>query len=490
MAEGSRQDQRIRKGAPLIFLTLFMTYAYFWQARCWNSATRLMLTYALADRGTLSIDGLENQTRDRAYVAGRYYCDKPPGQSLFALPWYGAVKVLGVRHPLGQPPISYWWPDYFVTVPTSGLVTALLGVEIYVLALWFGCRPWPAVVTALSYGLSTPAFTYATLFYGHQTAAFCAFSSYLLLVQSARTNGWSRYRMFAAGFLAGYAVVTEYTMMPVAVGLSAYAVYIRPSLRMLAPFGSALLLCAALLLSYHAVVFGGPFQLGYFHETETQFQEIYSSSRSFGLKPPTFMAASDILLSRRGLFLFAPATLVAIPGIVLLMWRRRWSVAAMVVWSFGSIYLINASHPTWTGGYATGPRYILPAVPFLFVAIAYAASISPRCIGRVVGVLSLLGFIVVAGSTAYGGRLPDIGMPGGENPFFELVLPALRNGHFDRNLGKLFLAPWWADLPMRFRWVAFIPLLTFLALMITGLRRASHHRACDARSAKASSCQF
>mgnify|MGYP001480117741 CR=1 FL=1 len=45
--------------AILIFVTLFTTYAYFWQSRCWNSATRLMLTYAIGDRATIFIDGFE-----------------------------------------------------------------------------------------------------------------------------------------------------------------------------------------------------------------------------------------------------------------------------------------------------------------------------------------------------------------------------------------------------------------------------------------------
>jgi len=57
-----------RSVAGLICCALFGSYAYFWQARGWNSASRLMLTYALGDRGTVSIDGLQEQTGDRAFL--------------------------------------------------------------------------------------------------------------------------------------------------------------------------------------------------------------------------------------------------------------------------------------------------------------------------------------------------------------------------------------------------------------------------------------
>ncbi|MBI3463804.1 MAG: hypothetical protein HY000_12220, partial [Planctomycetes bacterium] len=54
-----------RRGLQLlVFLTLWGTYAYFWQSRDWNTAGRLMLTYALVDRGTLRLDGLEVHAAD------------------------------------------------------------------------------------------------------------------------------------------------------------------------------------------------------------------------------------------------------------------------------------------------------------------------------------------------------------------------------------------------------------------------------------------
>ncbi len=99
-------------------------------------ASRLMLTYALVDRGTIRIDGLEDQTGDKAYFRGHYYTDKLPGFSLLAAGPYAVAKaVLRLPdHPLGLPGFAYWPADYWVTLGTSGLLTACTGVVLVGLA--------------------------------------------------------------------------------------------------------------------------------------------------------------------------------------------------------------------------------------------------------------------------------------------------------------------------------------------------------------------
>ena len=62
-----------------------------------------MLTYALVDRGTLSIDGLDDQTRDIACYRGHYYSDKTPGFSLLAVAPYSSAKR---DLPTSRPPLE------------------------------------------------------------------------------------------------------------------------------------------------------------------------------------------------------------------------------------------------------------------------------------------------------------------------------------------------------------------------------------------------
>jgi hypothetical protein len=141
-----------RRTGAMVFVVLLGSYAYFWQSRDWNSASRLMLTYAVLDRGTVSISGLEDQTHDRAFVHGRFYTDKMPGYSLLGLPAYAAAKaVLGLPiHPLNVRGFAHWPADYWVVLFASGLPTAAVGVVLYALALDLGCDPRRAARVALA----------------------------------------------------------------------------------------------------------------------------------------------------------------------------------------------------------------------------------------------------------------------------------------------------------------------------------------------------
>ena len=166
-----------------VFLILLGSYAFFWQGRDWNSASRLMLTYALVDRGTIALNGLEEQTRDIARVGTRYYTDKQPGFSALAVVPYALARTIGrlPAHPINRPGFAFWPADYWVTLGTSGLCTALAGFVLVGLARDLGCGPRRAALLGLAYGLATPAYAYATLSYGHQAAACALITSFALL---------------------------------------------------------------------------------------------------------------------------------------------------------------------------------------------------------------------------------------------------------------------------------------------------------------------
>ena len=123
-----------RRPALWVFVILFGSYAFFWHTRDWNTASRLMLTYALVDRGTVAITGLEQQTNDKAFFEGQYYSDKFPGFSLLATLPYAIAKI-ALRlpsHPLNVAAFPYWDADYWSTLGTSGLFTALTAVLLLI----------------------------------------------------------------------------------------------------------------------------------------------------------------------------------------------------------------------------------------------------------------------------------------------------------------------------------------------------------------------
>ncbi len=174
-----------RHPALWVFALLGASYAFFWHSRDWNSASRLMLTYAMVDRHTLSISGLESHTRDKAWFQGQFYSDKLPGFSLLATVPYAAAKwVLRLpSHPLNVSArrYRYWAADYWVTLGTSGVLTCATAALLVVWATELGCSRGRAALVGIVYGLATPAYVYATLAYGHQATAFALFGSFFLL---------------------------------------------------------------------------------------------------------------------------------------------------------------------------------------------------------------------------------------------------------------------------------------------------------------------
>src|SRR5690606_8352368 len=89
------------------------------------------------------------------------------------------------------------------------------------------------------------------------------------------------------------------------------------------------------------------------------------------LSMPTATALWGITFSPfRGLFLLAPWLLLAIPGLVV-WWRRDtyraewWAVVGTIV----AMFVFNSSSIMWWGGFAIGPRYVLPALPFLVLPV-------------------------------------------------------------------------------------------------------------------------
>ena len=385
-----------------VFVILLGSYAYFWHSRDWNTSSRLMLTYALVDHGRLSIDGLQDQTGDRAYFQGRFYSDKLPGYPLLAtIPYALAGTVGGLPpHPLNGPALTHWPADYWITLATSGLLTALTAVMLAAFARDFGCTRRQAALVALAYGLATPAYVYATLAYGHQTSAFALLASFLLL--SRRGEIGNTLRVFSAGVLASYAAVVELQVGPVSAVLGLYLIG-QCMARVWKPaaivyFGLGALGPALVLLVYNQLAFGNPLDMGYFHHATAQFARVHSRENPLGLRWPDWSLAAPLLRGRyRGLLFYAPIVALAAPGWVILIGRRWFGVAAVSLFSALAVFVVNLSYPEWTGGWSTGPRLLVPLLPFAMVAVAAALSASGGWCKA---------FLVVAlGSTIAGGVL-------------------------------------------------------------------------------------
>jgi len=473
-------DRSFRRPAVWVFGILLGSYAFFWHSRDWNTASRLMLTYAMVDQGTIAITDLHQQTEDKAIFHGAYYCDKLPGFSLLAtLPYIAAKSILRLPpHPLKLPAFPYWAADYWITLGTSGLLTACTSVLLVLWAGELGCSRRQAALIGLAYGLSTPAYVYATLAYGHQASAFALFASFYLLSRKGRPT--ESLRVFAAGLLAAFAAVIELQVGPAAAILGLYLLAQCLSGRRrpdaLAAFAIGALIPTVILLIYNQLAFGSPWDMGYFHHATREFAQVHNPQNPLGLRAPDWNKLSPLLWGRyRGLLFYAPILLLSLPGWVVLLARRAWGLAVVSLSVVAAMVLVNLCYPEWTGGWSTGPRLLVPLLPFAMLpvaAIVAGSSVSARlataiAVGLFVagGTLMLL-FQGVGARVphAYGDPLVQIVWPiwSGQNPLHAWPI----DERFCRNLLSLAAGPMIVKLPPSWQWSQFVPFLTVQALAI------------------------
>ncbi len=175
--------------------------------------------------------------------------------------------------------------------------------------------------------------------------------------------------------LAAYAGVIELQVGPVSAILGLYLLAQclnrerRPDA--LAIFFVGALLPTVLLLIYNQLAFGSPWEMGYFHHDTRQFAKVHNRDNPLGLQKPDWSKLVPLLWGRyRGLTFYAPILLLSVPGWVVLFVRRCWGVAVVSLLIVAAVILVNLSYPEWTGGWSTGPRLLVPLIPFAILPIA------------------------------------------------------------------------------------------------------------------------
>jgi hypothetical protein len=372
---GSRRACAIVVGAFAFFCAWFT--GFFPPFSSPNDLSRFEMVVAFVETGSFAIDSqlpTLGDHEDKAVAGGRFYSNKAPGLAFAAIPVYRLLRLV-------LPP-----PDS-PTAPIFALVRLFTVSLVCVLALARFARrlllrrEWESVAAILAFAVAfgTPFLYYARSFFGHAwTAAllFLAWDSLTDSVSEGRASG-RRYRSAAlAGFLAGWALISEYTVAPVVLALAIRAAiassWRRPFARLLL-FGAGATLPLALLLIYQAVCFGSPFLPSYAREAYPAYAEL-AHRRFFGFEIPSVRVALAYLFHpARGILLFSPFFLWA--GVGFARWcrdRRHRADGVFALTATILMFLLLTGYPNWHGGWALGSRYLLPLLFFPAAALAWA----------------------------------------------------------------------------------------------------------------------
>jgi len=467
---------RTRRACLLIFLILFVSYAYFvHHPKGWNENSRLALAAAISRGLTFRIDQYVDveqtlppprgkpvkpyDTGDMARVPRKTangklvyyrYSDKAPGSSLLAALPYGLLyHVFGeTRHAV----LRYGCVLFAVCLPS-----AAFGVVMFLFLQQFrpGEMAWNAGLT-LAYGLGTLAFPFSTLLLGHQLAAAAGFTAFYLLFRRA-PSALRPEVAFWIGFLLALTVLFAYPAAIVLTVVGLYAIWTlrrRPMLVVFLVLGA--LPCLAFQALYNWTCFGSVFSTGY------PYHVSYGSEMAKGFLGshwPTWERFSGTLfMPRRGLLYEMPMLLLCIAG-YWVWWRagrRREElvVSAVVV---GAFIAFNSSFKYWDGVGSLGVRHVIPALPFLVIA----ASFLPRRWRPVFAGLAIVSVVYMLAGTAAGPRAE----PKVQDALFGFSFPLLSAGYGTGTLGSVLIrgVGWAPRLP---DWAAWLPVLCALVPLV------------------------
>lgn len=434
-----------------LFALLFVAYGAFFQGGGWNQNSRFSQVRSVVEGGRLAINRymvftLETGPRDTPRLRrqplpdhlvlrrelplpnsfdvsydrarGRMYPNKPPGTTFLALPGYFLIR--GIERLFGVDPDD-WWPltvnAWLTSALSVGLLGALGGVVFYRLSR----RMFPDVAdrwhaaAALSLGLGTLVFPFATLFFDHVPVATLLLAAFGLLFQARQQPAPIRplLRLVLAGLLAGLAVVTNYAAVLIAALLGLYGVATIRPIGKFAWFVLGGLVPAALLCAYHWLCFGDPwtivnkYQAAMFQSGEDHFLGVFAW-------PDPFVLLKLLCSPHRGLLLFCPVLILAAHGFWTMRTRRRAEMLLCLA-VFATFLLMNAAFNGWHGGHSTGPRYLIPALPFLALPLAPVFARLTRLAVPLAVASAAIMFLVTAVDVQVSSRVP--------NPIVDHLLP-------------------------------------------------------------------
>lgn len=368
-----------RRAVPLLlFALVWLSCGWFgsWEFNP-NNSTRLFAAISLAEQGDATIDEFAALTIDKAQFGPHTYLDKAPGMTLLATPiMAGTFAATGEGARLLEKRIEA--PDLtrylrlrlrLATVFLSGLLTALAAVALWSLARGLTGSDDAALFAALAYALGTPIWGWSTTLFGHAPVAALWMIAIWAVWQGTQARA-SAHHALIAGAALGWAVAIEYQAV---LGGGVIGLWALWRLRGHAGAGAAIgwavaggASAALALVGYNLLAFGTVFRLGY--QGVVGFEGMQQGL--FGLTTPKPVVLLEVLFGlRRGLIWVAPVLSLAPIGLLRLA-RTDRAMALMLTAVIAVVLLVNAAYVYWDGGYSTGPRHSVPAIPMLALALA------------------------------------------------------------------------------------------------------------------------
>lgn len=337
---------------------------------------------------------------------GHFYTKNMPAQAVLALPLVAIAET--ATRAAGLPAEKQMLALRFFVSFFNAIVTAVLLAAFYAFARELGIGVGAALATTGMLGLTTPLWVYAKSFMAEPLEALGLLLTLWGSYRAADRRGWPWLASF--GFLL--ATLSKLSVSLLALFCLGPLIHKENWKRGLL-VGVALPICALVLAGlYNWARFHNPLETGYGAQ---------ASGSAF--TTPLLVGLYGLLFSSgKGLFWFAPGVWLYRDGnqrMTELMragqmpYRRNLaSVALSVLFAFlAAVIVIYGRFEHWAGDGSFGPRYLLPIVPLLFLAVAFAIQFGGRDHRWLARLLALAGLIVQIGGVAihFGAEMREVG---------------------------------------------------------------------------------
>lgn len=412
-----------------LFLTVWLTYSLFVTT---NVVRETYLAVSLGERLSVRVDKYGGLHPDLFEVPGRgWYINSNPGTSIVGAVPYGLfvrpVIALAVKlRPeiaAPKPPATYDDPrpnrtrfmnlsrarglDIVLGLAALGTgvtVMAPLGALAAVLMFMFlrerldNTRQ--ALALSLVFAFATPNLFRSAFLNQNAIVGHLVLGAWILKVGMSRrppAAAPSARALLGIGLLLGFAIVCDYSAIVFALVFGCWILVdswrrggVAAAVREGAIYSAGALLSLSILFVYQWVAFGHPVWPAQRYMPPTE----YSVRGWYGFTPPTLdLLWGNLFDPRYGLFAFCPLVLAALAAPFIRKaggWMPSRSELAWIGLAFAGLLVFSSANQFGNLQWNTGVRYMVPAVPLLFLAAVPVLKALPRAARWTVIVVSFV----------------------------------------------------------------------------------------------------
>jgi hypothetical protein len=365
----AKSSDRALALALLVFLLSVYLLTYSGTFHSSDGQAMFSVTESLVRRGDYDI----NQVRWMGLQQGTFgpdgelYCRKGLATSLVALP----LVWLGLMVP--------FWGVVQSAMLLNAILTAMTGVLVYLYVRRLSYSARSALVSGLVLGLATMAWPYAKYCFSEPLTGFSLLAAaYFLLPPLARDGARPSVKAtLISGFFLSLAIAARFAnaiLVPLFLGAlgasllraqgvttwSALRANLRQAVSRTLPHVLAwafpLVVWALTLAAYNHLRFGSPFTTGYLPE------ESFTAPWLTGILGLLFSPS-------RGIVFHCPILVAGVIAIPAFLWRHRLE-ASFLLLVILCYFLLYGKWFMWHGGFAWGPRFLVPILPLLVIMMA------------------------------------------------------------------------------------------------------------------------